>query len=58
VGRAALLVDGGPPPSLRSALHSASIDWGETTGRVRRCRSSAQRNTNLCCLWIQAARDR
>lgn len=43
VGRAVLLVSGGPPPSLRSALHPRLHRLGETTGRARRCRNSAER---------------
>jgi hypothetical protein len=39
VGHAVLLVNGGPPPSLRSALHLGLHRLGETTGRARRCRT-------------------
>jgi len=51
----AVLVNGGPPPSLRSALHLGLHRLGETTGRARRCRNSAERHTSLCCRWIQGA---
>ena len=47
VGRAVLLVNGGTPPSLRSALHLGPHRQGETTGRGQAlpqfCR--AQRDT-------------
>jgi hypothetical protein len=55
LGRAVPLVNGGPPPSLRSAHHLRLHRQGETTGRARRCPNSAERNTSLCCRWIQAA---
>ena len=53
VSRAVLLVNGDPPPSLRAALHLGLHRLGETTSRARRCRNSAERNTSLCCRWIQ-----
>jgi len=55
-GPAELLMNGGPPPSLRSALHPGLHRLVETTSRARRYPSSAERNTSLCCRWIQARR--
>ena len=42
MGPAVLLMNVGPPPSLRSALHLGLHRLGGTTGRARRCRNSAE----------------
>ena len=46
-GPAELLMNGGPPPSLRSALHPGLHRLVETTSRARRYPSSAER-TLVC----------
>ena len=48
------LMNGGPPPSFRSALHPGLHRLAETTSRAWRYPSSAEGNTSLCCRWIQA----